>query len=203
MYDVNGVTIAHLAATWWLNGLREPADRPWLLQDLDVDESIAKAEAAKQAGADFVVVSIHCCSEYQTMPTSYQRDTNRRLIDSPAIDLVIGHHAHVVQPIERRNDEFIAYGLGNFLSGQRRIAETTDGVIVLVDLVPRNGQWVAREIRYVPTWEVGGTYRILPAAETIAAGAGSLAATLRASWYRTVGAIGAYGATGVSPVARP
>jgi poly-gamma-glutamate synthesis protein (capsule biosynthesis protein) len=203
LYEVNGVTIAHLAATWWLNGLREPADKPWLVQDLDVDDLIAKAEAAKAAGADFVVVSVHCCTEYQSMPTTSQRATDRRLIDSDAIDLVIGHHAHVVQPIERRNDEFIVYGLGNFLSGQRRMTETTDGVIVLADLTLRNGQWATRQIRYVPTWELGGTYRILPAAETIAAGAGTLEATLRASWRRTVATISAYGAAEVSPVARP
>ncbi len=203
MYEVNGVTIAHLAATWWLNGLREPADKPWLVQDLDVADLIAKAEAAKAAGADFVVVSVHCCTEYQSMPTESQRATDRRLIDSDAIDLVIGHHAHVVQPIERRNDEFIVYGLGNFLSGQRRLPETTDGVIVLADLTLRNGEWVTKQLRYVPTWVVGGTYRILPAAETIAAGAGTLEATLRASWRRTVATIQAYGAAGVAPVSRP
>jgi len=203
MYDVNGMTVAHLAATWWLNGLAEPSGRPWLVQDLDVNDLIAKAEAAKEAGADFVVVSVHCCSEYQTMPTSSQIDTDRRLIDSPAIDLVIGHHAHVVQPIESRHDEFIVYGLGNFLSGQRKVPQTTDGVIVLAEVTLRNGQWVTRQIRYVPTWEAAGTDRVLPAAETIAAGAGSLAATLRASWHRTVSAITAFGATGVSPVAWP
>jgi poly-gamma-glutamate synthesis protein (capsule biosynthesis protein) len=203
MYDVGGVTVGHLSATWWLNGLREPSDKPWLVQDLDVDDLIAKAEAAKEAGADFVVVSVHCCVEYQTMPTSSQRDTDRRLIDSAAIDLVIGHHAHVVQPIERRNHEFIVYGLGNFMSGQRRLPETTDGVIVLVEMTLRNDRWVTRQIRYVPTWEIGGDYRILPAAETIAAGAGSLEATLRASWYRTAGTIESFNAADVSPVARP
>jgi poly-gamma-glutamate capsule biosynthesis protein CapA/YwtB (metallophosphatase superfamily) len=203
LYDVNGMTVAHLAATWWLNGLSEPASRPWLVQDLDVNDLIAKAEAAKEAGADFVVVSVHCCAEYQTMPTSSQIDTDRRLIDSPAIDLVIGHHAHVVQPVERRNDKFIVYGLGNFLSGQRKVPQTTDGVIVLAEVTLRDGQWVTRQIRYVPTWVEAGTDRVLPAAETIAAGAGSLATTLRASWYRTVSAITAFGATGVSPVAWP
>jgi poly-gamma-glutamate synthesis protein (capsule biosynthesis protein) len=203
MYDVGGVTVAHLAATWWLNGLREPLDRPWLVQDLDVDDLIRKAEAAKDAGADYVVVSVHCCTEYQSTPTSFQRETDRRLVDSPAIDLVVGHHAHVVQPVERRNDEFIVYGLGNFMSGQRRMNETTDGVIVLADIVPRGDQWVTREIRYVPTWELGVTYRILPAAETIAAGAGGLEPALRVSWYRTVTTIESYGAAGVSPVAWP
>lgn len=203
MYDVDGVTIAHLSATWSTNGLAEPADQPWLVQDIDVNSLIAKAEAAKRDGADFVVVSVHCCVEYQTLPTSSQIDTDRRLIESPAIDLVIGHHAHVVQPIERWNDEYIVYGLGNFLSAQHHRTNTADGVIVLVELTERNDQWVVRKIDFVPTYVTVGDYRILPAAETIAAGAGSLASTLLASWNRTVDAIETYNPPGVAPVTEP
>jgi poly-gamma-glutamate capsule biosynthesis protein CapA/YwtB (metallophosphatase superfamily) len=203
MYDLNGMTVAHLSATFSTNGIPEPSDEPWLVQDLQVDDLIAKAEAAKQAGADFVVVSVHCCVEYQTMPTATQRDIDRRLIESPAIDLVIGHHAHVVQPIERWDGEYIVYGLGNFLSAQHQRVNTADGVIVLVELTLRNDQWVVRQIRYVPTYVTKGDYRVLPDAETIAAGAGSLEATLRASWQRTVNTIETYNPAGVSPVNEP
>jgi len=203
MYDVDGVTVAHISATWSTNGLPEPADKPWLVQDIDVDELISRAEAAKEEGADFVVVSVHCCVEYRTLPTAAQQEMDRRLIESPAIDLVIGHHAHVVQPIERWNGEFIVYGLGNFLSAQHHRTGTADGVIVLVELTMRNGRWVAREINYVPTYVTLGDYRVLPAAETIADDAGSLESTLRSSWNRTVAAIETYDPDGVAPVTAP
>jgi poly-gamma-glutamate capsule biosynthesis protein CapA/YwtB (metallophosphatase superfamily) len=203
-YRVGDLEIAHISATWWLNGFRLPSAMPWLVEEpLDTDRLIGLAESAKSTGADFVVASIHCCIEYQTMPTPFQKSTARALVESDAIDLVVGHHAHVVQPIELHRGEYIVYGLGNFVSAQRRRPETIDGVIVLVDVALRNGRWVTRSIDYVPTWVEAGTYRVLPAAETIAAGAGALESTLRASWKRTSAAIGLMGAEGVEARTRP
>jgi poly-gamma-glutamate capsule biosynthesis protein CapA/YwtB (metallophosphatase superfamily) len=203
-YQVGDVEIAHISATWWLNGFRLPGAMPWLVEEpLDTDRLIGLAESARANGADFVVAAIHCCVEYQTMPTPFQKTTARTLVESDAIDLVVGHHAHVVQPIELHGGEYIVYGLGNFVSAQRRRPETIDGVIVLVDVALRNGAWVTRSIDYVPTWVEPGTYRVLPAAETIAAGAGALESTLRASWKRTSAAIGLMGAEGVEPRTRP
>lgn len=165
LYQVGEITLAHLSATWWLNGLQLPAAKPWLVQMLDVDELLAQAAAARLGGADVVVVSMHCCAEYQTAPTAYQREVARALVDSPDVDLVVGHHAHVIQPIEERDGEFIIYGLGNFLSAQRFRPETQDGVIVAVEFAPRAGKWVARQVSAHPTWVEGGTFRILPAAQ--------------------------------------
>ena len=55
------------------------------------------------------------------------------LLASPDIDLVVGHHAHVVQPIERIGDEWAIYGLGNILSNMYQStccpAASQDGVI--------------------------------------------------------------------------
>jgi len=204
VYRIGDLTIAHLSATWWLNGLSEPGAMPWLVENLDVDRLLERARAAKEAGADFVVVSVHCCTEYQTEPTTYQRQVDRALLDSPHVDLVVGHHAHVVQPIERRGDEFIVYGLGNFVSAQRRLPETIDGVVVIVEVAERHGAWVTRAIRYAPTWVEAGTYRVLPAAETITSGtAGALEETLRASWSRTSRTILGFRAQPVTPLDRP
>ncbi len=204
VYQLGDVTIAHISATWWLNGFRLPASMPWLVEEpLDTDRLVGLAESAKAAGADYVVASIHCCVEYQAMPTPFQMETARTLIESDSIDLVVGHHAHVVQPVELHRGEYIVYGLGNFVSAQRRRHETIDGVIVLVDVALRNGAWVSRSIDYVPTWVEPGSYRVLPAAETIATGAGPFESALRASWRRTAAAISLLGAEGVEPRTRP
>ncbi|CAN5867321.1 hypothetical protein BH23ACT5_BH23ACT5_04940 [soil metagenome] len=189
LYDVDGVTVAHLAATWWLNGLRLPLDKPWLVQMLEVDELVGQAERAREEGAEVVVVSMHCCVEYQTAPTPYQRKVARSLIASPHIDLVVGHHGHVVQPIERIGDRFVVYGLGNFLSAQRSIPSTQDGVIVKVEFALRADTWATRGIRATPTWVEGETYRILPAATVN-----------EASWQRTARALELDGALGVEIV---
>ena len=68
--------------------------------------------AAKKAGARRVVVSLHWGEEEVFLPKPEDVVNARRIIDAGA-DLVIGHHAHCVQPFERYRDRFIFYGLGN------------------------------------------------------------------------------------------
>ena len=178
LYSTETATVAHLSATWWLNGLRLPDDKPWLVQMLDVDSLLAQAAAARRAGAEVVVVSMHCCLEYESTPTPYQREVARALLASPDIDLVIGHHAHVVQPAEEIAGEYLFYGLGNFLSGQRFLPETQDGVVVTVEFAARGGSWSARVPVVHPTWVEATSYRVLPAAVHNPASWGRTARTL-------------------------
>jgi poly-gamma-glutamate capsule biosynthesis protein CapA/YwtB (metallophosphatase superfamily) len=65
--------------------------------------------------ADFILVSVHWGKERWTRPTPRQVRLGRFLIDAGA-DGVIGHHPHVLQPIERYRGKPIAYSLGNFIS---------------------------------------------------------------------------------------
>ncbi len=117
--DLDGVRVAFLAATFGLNGVPLPAGREWsvdVAEPPDVDGLLADAARARAAGADVVVVSLHCCREYEQDPTDAQEAAARTLLASPDVDLVLGHHAHVVQPFERIGDEWVAYGLGNHLA---------------------------------------------------------------------------------------
>jgi len=117
--DVDGVRVGHVAATFGLNGVPLPAGREWTVDvaDLpDVDGMLAAAARARAAGADVVVASLHCCQEYDNDPTPTQVAAVRALLASPDIDLVLGHHAHVVQPFEQIDGEWVAYGLGNHLA---------------------------------------------------------------------------------------
>ena len=182
IYRVGEATIGHVSATWWLNGLRLPPGREFMVQMLDVGQLLAQAEAMRGAGADVVVVSMHCCVEYVTLPTAHQKEVARRLLASPYVDLVVGHHAHVVQPVEQIGDEYILYGLGNFLSGQRSRPATQDGVVVTVEFALRGDRWVTRRVEALPTWVEGGSYRILPASRH------------PASWRRTERALRLLGA---------
>jgi poly-gamma-glutamate synthesis protein (capsule biosynthesis protein) len=82
----------------------------------DVAGVLAAAGRARAAGAEIVVASLHCCREYEHDPTAAQEEAVRTLLASPDVDLVVGHHAHVVQPVERIDGEWVAYGLGNHLA---------------------------------------------------------------------------------------
>ena len=129
--DVAGVRVGHIAATYGLNGGGPPADRAWSVAVApvpDVDGMLAAAARARAAGAEVVVASLHCCVEYEHEPTEGQVSAVRALLAAPDIDLVIGHHAHVVQPFERIDGEWVAYGLGNFVAQMARQGDPYDEV---------------------------------------------------------------------------
>src|SRR5690606_4606110 len=107
------------------------------VNQIEVGRIVEDARRARDSGADMVLVSLHFGTEYQWRPSAYQRDVVDGLTASPDIDLVIGHHAHVVQPVGVVGSTPVIYGLGNLLSNMTQ-PERRDGVLVRVsfDLVP-------------------------------------------------------------------
>jgi len=81
--------------------------------------------------AHIVVVSIHWGVEYETTPTERQRTYAHLAIDSGA-SLVLGHHPHVIQPVEEYKDGYIFYSLGNFVFDQMWSEETRIGLIARI-----------------------------------------------------------------------
>lgn len=119
LVDVGGVTVGHVAGTFGLNGVPLPTGREWSVDVADVPDvsgMLAAAARARAAGAEVVVASLHCCVEYRNDPTGTQVAAVQALLASPDVDLVLGHHAHVVQPIEAIAGEWVAYGLGNHVA---------------------------------------------------------------------------------------
>lgn len=161
-YSMGDLTLAHISATYWLNGYVLPEDQPWLVQAMNIDQILAIAARAKLSGADLVVVSLHCCIEYLREPTAVQAAMHRELIRSPDVDLVVAHHSHVVGPVEQLDGEFILHGLGNLLSAQRGNGKD-DGVVAIATAEKSEGLWSFSAVEVVPTWVERGTYRILPA----------------------------------------
>jgi poly-gamma-glutamate synthesis protein (capsule biosynthesis protein) len=92
----------------------------------DSSRAIKAIEKLKKK-ADVVIVSLHWGDEYHKRPNSRQVRIAHQLIDAGA-DLILGHHPHVLQPIEEYNDGVIVYSLGNFVFDQRR-KETRKSII--------------------------------------------------------------------------
>jgi hypothetical protein len=110
-----GWRIGFIAVTTLLN-VPSPTKGPRApLVELEamVETLLPLVERAR-ADHDLVVVVVHWGDEYHRVPSPRQRDAARQLIDGGA-DLVIGHHPHVLQPIERHGEGLVAYSLGNFL----------------------------------------------------------------------------------------
>jgi poly-gamma-glutamate synthesis protein (capsule biosynthesis protein) len=115
VFDVRGVKVAQLSYTFSFNGIERPPGQQWLANLVDPAAILAEAHKAKQAGAEIVILSMHWGTEYQNEADEGQIGLARQLLASPDIDLIIGMHVHVVQPLEKIGDKWVAYGLGNLL----------------------------------------------------------------------------------------
>lgn len=155
--DVNGVKVAHLSFSWMSFRHPTPEKEKWAFNQLDAD-SIKDAEVrAREKGAEVVILSVHWGAEHYNEPSVAQLRLAERLSAETGIDLVIGHHSHAVQPIQKVNGTWVAYSLGNQVArhssptgvteegaiGWFEFRETTDGwdvsaryATTLVDIPP-------------------------------------------------------------------
>ncbi|MEX0659411.1 MAG: CapA family protein, partial [Egibacteraceae bacterium] len=165
LYEVADVTVGHVSATYGLNGLALPASEPWRVDLLDPDHVRRPAAAARAAGAEFVVASLHWGEEYRHEPTAGQHSLAEILLADGAVDLIIGHHAHVLQQVGRLAGRPVAFGLGNFLSNQSAAccaAASQDGVIVRFEVEEEApGDFVVTSTAAVPTWVDRTAYTIV------------------------------------------
>jgi poly-gamma-glutamate synthesis protein (capsule biosynthesis protein) len=207
LYEVTGVVVGHISATFGTNVAGSP-DRPWEVDRIDTEALLAEANRAREQGAEFVVLSLHWGTEYRPQPTQYQVDLADALLGSADIDLILGHHAHVVQPIDRIGDEVVVYGMGNHISNIRGRADGSknggeDGVIVHITVTEQtDGGFLATEVRFTPTWVDPVTKEVLPVAVALQTDNPNVGA-LEASWLRTVERISLFGALGVEPTEVP
>ena len=165
MLPVEGLKVAFLAYTSISNGQAIP--NPWSVSWESPGRILRDARRARGQGADMVIVNLHWGTEYVHGITSEQAALADRLTKSPAIDAIVGQHAHVVQPIRRVNGKPVVFGEGNLVSNQTAAccpAASQFGLIALIDFAIRPGERPrARRIRYVPTWVSHPDFTVLPA----------------------------------------
>jgi poly-gamma-glutamate synthesis protein (capsule biosynthesis protein) len=191
IYNVERVRVGHLSYTYGLNGFRLPADQPWLVNLIDEERIAADAAELRAAGAEFIIVSLHWGNEYQPRPTGYQTDIAETLLESSDVDLIIGHHAHVVQAVDEINGKFVLYGLGNLVSNQFFQPRTQDGAIAVLDIVEGVDGFAVVAIEFIPTQVERGTFRIIPVPVELQSDVldASTRASLEQSWQRTAEAL--------------
>jgi poly-gamma-glutamate capsule biosynthesis protein CapA/YwtB (metallophosphatase superfamily) len=169
--DVRGLRVGLLSYAYGLNSGRLPSGQPWLVNLIDPARIVEDARAARRAGARFVVVLLHWGQENQAAPTPSQRELARRLLAAPEVDLILGHHVHVVQPIKQVGGKWVAYGMGNSLSNQTPAccaAGSQDGVLVQVTIARDGDAPRVRAVRYVPTWVEHPGFRVRPVPAALA-----------------------------------
>ncbi|MBQ7986418.1 MAG: CapA family protein, partial [Clostridia bacterium] len=85
-------------------------------------------EKMKEQGAELIIANVHWGEELATTPNETQVKIAHSMIDNGA-DLVIGHHPHVLQGIEKYNGKYILYSLGNFCFGGHKNPVDKDTMI--------------------------------------------------------------------------
>jgi poly-gamma-glutamate capsule biosynthesis protein CapA/YwtB (metallophosphatase superfamily) len=176
--DIKGIKVAFLNYTAFVNaGMSVKGHEAYAINILDVDKVAGEAAAARAKGADVVVAMLHYGMEYIRTPTSDQIRVSQGSSDakgllSRGVDVILGSHPHVVEPIykvlqySRGLDTYVAYSLGNFLSGQRwRYSDS--GIIAYVHIEKQGTKTRVTGLNYLPVYvqkssEEGATYRILP-----------------------------------------
>lgn len=118
--EESGICIAILNYTYGTNGIALPQDMPYAVNLLEEDKVVSDIARAKEI-ADFVIVCPHWGTEYLLSTDSYQKKWTKLFLENE-VDLVIGTHPHVIEPIELlRNEEtghemLVYYSLGNFVN---------------------------------------------------------------------------------------
>jgi poly-gamma-glutamate synthesis protein (capsule biosynthesis protein) len=96
---------------------------------LYMDEARLKNDiASAKKVSDFVIISMHAGNEYVYRPVQKQISFAQKAIDDGA-DLIIGHHPHQIQDVEKYKGKYIFYSLGNFVFDQEWSIETRQGLI--------------------------------------------------------------------------
>jgi len=145
----NGIVFGIVGITDTTNGLSLPANSELrYFSAAETDKIRRKIELTKEA-CDVVVVNIHWGNEYSTKPSENQKFLAKKLIEWGA-DIVIGHHPHVLQPIEliRKIDggtAVVAYSLGNFVSMQNTGPTLIGGMLKSNVIVDKSSKYVTVE----------------------------------------------------------
>ncbi|QCX80518.1 Capsule biosynthesis protein CapA [Streptomyces sp. YIM 121038] len=170
-----GAKVAQLSYTYGTNDIPLPKGRPWSVNLIDRARILADARAARTAGADVVVVSLHWGTEWQDAPDRQQLRLSRQLTASrtagrPDVDLILGTHAHVPQAYQKVNGTWVIYGMGDQIAGDMinhegahdpRGNQGTVGRFTFAPPTAPGGRWEVTKAEFVPHWFDTGAGRVV------------------------------------------
>ena len=124
IFEKNNIKYAILNYTYGTNGIKVPNGKEYLVNLWDdtknyeaYKEKVISDINNLRGRVDILMVAMHWGREYTHTPTELERKTAKFLADN-GVDIVIGTHPHVIQPVEWINNTLVFYSLGNFLSAQ-------------------------------------------------------------------------------------
>ena len=149
--EKEGIRVGLLNYTYGTNGI--PFHAPTYVNLLDSSLILKDLKFARTKNLDKLIVFVHWGAEYQDQPNQYQQIFNQ-FFKSHGVDIVIGSHPHVVQPmhyIKDKDEEFLTvYSLGNFVSNQRDFRK--DGGAMFRCSIVKKDKSTIHDKEYILTW---------------------------------------------------
>lgn len=150
VFEKKGIKFAFLAYTYGTNGISPP--NSYSIHYFDEEEIKADIEKAKEI-SDVVIVSAHWGEENIDYATDYQTYYAQIFADA-GVDVVIGTHPHVIQPIEwydgkDGNKTLVIYSLGNFLGGMLEVNNIVSGMVKF-DFVKSDNGIAVENVKWIP-----------------------------------------------------
>lgn len=152
--EKDGVKIAFLSYTYATNGLVKSASSKLVIPYINDEDIIRQTELAKEC-ADLVFVSVHWGDEGSFVPNDDQKHTAQLFADC-GVDVIIGHHPHVIQPVEwlygsNGGKTLCVYSLGNFMAQQDRAYNMVGGIISFDIVHSQKQSTYIDNVKFMPT----------------------------------------------------
>jgi poly-gamma-glutamate synthesis protein (capsule biosynthesis protein) len=181
--EKNGIKYTMLNYTYGTNGISVPSGKDYLVNIWPVTGSNPNSDSKYQNyksvvkedidrvkdKVDLLIVAMHWGIEYESSPNSYQEDMANYL-SSLGVNIIIGTHPHVVQPVTYVGDTLVIYSLGNFLSAHEvvNIANRV-GLMSMVDITLKDNKIelanLNNELLYTYYTSSYGDIKVIPFSE--------------------------------------
>ncbi len=150
--NIKGARLAVLNYTYGTNGISVPSDKKYLVNYID-PEKIKQDALFSEQNADFTIAFMHWGTEYSFSPDSFQKELCEDMCEW-GVDLVIGAHPHVIEPVEwytneNGNEMLVYYSLGNFVSRQLE-AKNLLGGLAQIDLKYNGERVYIHDYTFIP-----------------------------------------------------
>jgi hypothetical protein len=160
--NIKGINIAFLAYTYGTNGIT--VHEEFAVNRINKDKILKDIKRAKAMNVDMIVTSMHFGVEYKTTQNKAQEDLVNFLFKN-GVDIVLGSHPHVLQPMEirkvkvdgREKDVFVIYSQGNIVANMPNRYKDSGIIINLFIRKDSTGTKISK-VDYIPTWVDSKSY---------------------------------------------
>ena len=156
--EKNGIKYTILSYTTTTNGISRPKGKEYLVNVYN-PEQVKKDIERLRDKVDLLMVAMHWGVEYTHNPTQEQKDIAAYL-SSLGVDIIIGSHPHVIQPVDFIGNTMVIYSLGNFIASQQGNVAKHTGLMMSIKVHKKTVNGESKITLLEPTAELEYVYSV-------------------------------------------